>query len=85
MAAHDETKFMRYVDVDAIAGSASDALLSGMMRIIPVGGIHCDQRMAASAIPCRTKLQGHPSLLCAHGNVVGEVRERPLMILFGPD
>lgn len=31
VAAHDETKFMRYVDVDAIAGSASDALLSGMM------------------------------------------------------
>lgn len=31
VAAHDETQFMRYVDVDTVAASASDALLSGMM------------------------------------------------------
>ena len=31
VAAHDETQFMRYVDVDAVVASASDALLEGMM------------------------------------------------------
>lgn len=31
VTAHDETKFTRYVDVDSVAGSASDALLEGMM------------------------------------------------------
>lgn len=31
VAVHDETKFTRYVDVDSLSASASDALLEGMM------------------------------------------------------